>query len=40
MFEIFNTDAESPQDVKSLRDALLRSIKEELQLVEGGEGNT
>ena len=38
MFEIFNTDAESPQDVKSLRDALLRSIKEELQLVEGGEG--
>ncbi|MBC8053299.1 MAG: FHA domain-containing protein [Sphingobacteriaceae bacterium] len=38
MFEIFNTDAESPQDVKSLRDALLRSIKEELQVVEGGEG--
>ena len=38
MFEIFNTDAESPQDVKSLRDALLRSIKEELQIVEGGEG--
>ena len=38
MFEIFNTDAESPLDVKSLRDALLRSIKEELQVVEGGEG--
>ncbi|MBC7913926.1 MAG: FHA domain-containing protein [Pyrinomonadaceae bacterium] len=38
MFEIFNTDAESPQDVKSLRDILLRSIKEELQIVEGGEG--
>ncbi len=38
MFEIFSTDAESPQDVKSLRDALLRSIKEELQVVEGGEG--
>jgi hypothetical protein len=38
MFEIFNTDAESPQDVKSLRDALLRSMKEELQVVEGGEG--
>ena len=38
MFEIFNTDAESPQDVKSLRDALLRAIKEELQVVEGGEG--
>jgi len=38
MFEIFNTESESPQDVKSLRDALLRSIKEELQIVEGGEG--
>jgi hypothetical protein len=38
MFEIFSTDAESPQDVKSLRDALLRSMKEELQVVEGGEG--
>ena len=39
MFEIFNTDAAaSPLDVKSLRDALLRSIKEELQIVEGGEG--
>jgi hypothetical protein len=38
MFELFNTDADSPQDVKSLRDALLRSIKEELQIVEGGEG--
>lgn len=39
MFEIFNSDAESPQDVKSLRDALLRAIKEELQIVEGGEGS-
>jgi len=38
MFELFNTDAESPHDVKTLRDALLRSIKEELQVVEGGEG--
>jgi hypothetical protein len=38
MFEMFNTDAESPLDVKGLRDALLRSIKEELQVVEGGEG--
>jgi hypothetical protein len=38
MFEIFNSDAESPQDVKTLRDALLRSVKEELQVAEGGEG--
>ena len=39
MFEMFSNDAESPQDVKSLRDALLRNIKEELQKAEGGEGN-
>jgi len=39
MFNIFNTEPEEgKQDVKSLRDSLLRSIKEELQLVEGGEG--
>lgn len=38
MFDIFNTDAESPQDVKSVRDSLLRSIKDELQVLEGGEG--
>src|SRR5690606_37145438 len=38
MFDIFNTDADSPQDVKSLRESLLRSIKDELQVLEGGEG--
>lgn len=39
MFDIFKSDEESrPQDVKSLRDALLRFIKDELQKVEGGEG--
>lgn len=38
MFELFKSDTESPQDVKALREVLLRSIKEELQAVEGGEG--
>jgi hypothetical protein len=39
MFDLFKSDEESrPQDVKGLRDALLRFIKDELQKVEGGEG--
>ena len=39
MFDLFKSDEENrPQDVKALRDALLRSIKDELQKVEGGEG--
>ena len=39
MFDLFKSDEEGrPQDVKALRDALLRFIKDELQKVEGGEG--
>lgn len=38
MFEIFNNDHESPQDVKAFREALIRFTKEELQKAEGGEG--
>lgn len=39
MFDLFKSDEESrPQDVKTLRDSLLRFIKDELQKVEGGEG--
>jgi hypothetical protein len=39
MFNIFKTDsAGRPKDVKELRDALLRFIKEQLQKVDGGEG--
>ncbi|MDF3076187.1 MAG: hypothetical protein K0S09_76 [Sphingobacteriaceae bacterium] len=40
MFDIFKSDTESrPQDVKGLREAVLRFIKDELQRVEGGEGS-
>lgn len=39
MFNIFGSAAENrPDDVKGVREALLRFIKEELQRVEGGEG--
>lgn len=38
MFEIFNSNPESPQDVKGFREALIRFTKEELQKAEGGEG--
>ncbi len=38
MFEIFNSDPESPQDVKGFREALIRFTKDELQKTEGGEG--
>ena|SRR5476651_1149016 len=36
MFNIFGKD--SPNDVKGVRDALLRAVKENLQKAEGGEG--
>lgn len=40
MFDLFKKSAEShPNDVKSVRDALLRFIKDELQKLEGGEGS-
>ena len=40
MFDLFKkNENKGPQDVKSLRDALLRFIKAELQKAEGGEGN-
>ncbi len=38
MFEIFKDDQPGQMDVKSLRDAAIRFIKEELQKSEGGEG--
>jgi pSer/pThr/pTyr-binding forkhead associated (FHA) protein len=39
MFKFFKSEsAGHPKDVKELRDALLRFIKEQLQKVEGGEG--
>jgi len=38
MFNIFSQSKESPTDVKGVRDALLRAIKENLQKAEGGEG--
>lgn len=38
MFEIFKGDQPDQMDVKSLRDAAIRFIKEELQKSEGGEG--
>src|SRR5882757_2729780 len=38
-FKLFRNKGEKPDwDVKSLRDALLRFIKEALQKIEGGEG--
>lgn len=40
MFDLFKkNENKGPQDVKSLRDALLRFIKSELQKAEGGEGS-
>jgi hypothetical protein len=38
MFDIFKKTADGPLDVKGIRDALLRFIKDELQKFEGGEG--
>jgi hypothetical protein len=38
MFNIFGQSKDSPTDVKGVRDALLRAIKENLQKAEGGEG--
>jgi hypothetical protein len=38
MFELFKGDQPGQMDVKSLRDACIRFIKEELQKSEGGEG--
>ena len=39
MFDLFKKSTESkPHDVKSVRDSLLRFIKDELQKLEGGEG--
>jgi hypothetical protein len=39
MFELFKkAENKGPNDVKGIRDALLRFIKEELQKAEGGEG--
>lgn len=37
MFNLFNKN-NAPADVKSIRETLLRAIKEELQKAEGGEG--
>lgn len=40
MLDFFKQKKENgPQDVKSIRDSLLQFIKEQLQKVEGGEGN-
>jgi hypothetical protein len=38
MFSIFSKSNNTPTDVKGVRDALLRAVKEELQKAEGGEG--
>ena len=38
MFGLFKGDQEDQMDVKGVRDAALRFIKEELQKLEGGEG--
>jgi hypothetical protein len=39
MFKLFSKGTpEPPQDVKSIREVLLASIKQELQKLEGGEG--
>lgn len=38
MFNIFGQSNNNPTDVKGVRDALLRAVKEELQKAEGGEG--
>jgi len=40
MFDLFKkSENKGPKDVKAVRDALLRFIKEEFQKVEGGEGH-
>jgi pSer/pThr/pTyr-binding forkhead associated (FHA) protein len=41
MFNFFkqNKDQQRPDDVKGIRDAILRFIKEQLQKAEGGEGS-
>jgi len=40
MFNLFGKNTpEKPQDVKAIREALLVFIKQELQKMEGGEGN-
>jgi hypothetical protein len=39
MFDLFKKDeSKQPQDVKAVRDAILRAVKRELQKAEGGEG--
>src|ERR1700709_1356521 len=38
MFNIFGQGKDTPNDVKYVRDVLLRAIKENLQKAEGGEG--
>lgn len=38
MFDMFKKAADNPKDVKGIREAFLRFIKEELQKSEGGEG--
>lgn len=38
MFDMFKKAADSPTDVKGIREAFLRFIKEELKKSEGGEG--
>ncbi|QKJ29548.1 FHA domain-containing protein [Mucilaginibacter mali] len=38
MFNIFSQSNSQPTDVKGVREALLRAVKEELQKAEGGEG--
>jgi hypothetical protein len=39
MFDLFKrNENKAPQDVKALRDSLLRLVKEQLQKSEGGEG--
>jgi len=38
IFDIFKKTTDSPADVKGIREAFLRFIKEELQKSEGGEG--
>ena len=39
MFNLFKKNDDSPKDVKTLRDALLQFVKEQLQKAEGGEGS-
>jgi len=39
MLDMFQKKGERPNDVKTIRDSLLRFIKEQLQKLEGGEGS-